>query len=142
MTWLSSAKAPLLLHLLIETPAALSFLLHPQAQLPGASDDAKLILRSYGGLLLSTNLVCLTLLLDGTTSTTMAARITLCLGLYHAWPIYRAVSRIRRYGRVASGPPKEKGAVTVLGGPALHFVVHVVCLVALVGGGLVGMDRI
>jgi hypothetical protein len=129
-------KPALTLHLLTETPASLSFLLAPHAQLPGASPDAVLILRNLGGLLLATNLACLVLLLAGSSSSSSSgavpeqtmALLCVCLGTYHVWPIYRAWVRMGR-GVVGGG---EK---VVLGGPGVQFVVHVVCLGALVGGG-------
>jgi hypothetical protein len=135
MAWTS--KAPFLLHLLVESGAAFSFLLRPWQQLPGASEDAKLILRNYGGLLLSTNLLCLVFLLrrpgfNGDDDLVVGS-VAICLGSYHIWPIYRAYARIR-YGIGMEGA--QRG---VLGGPALHFVVHVVCLVALVGTGWFGI---
>jgi hypothetical protein len=121
-------KPALTLHLLTETPASLSFLLAPHAQLPGASPDALLILRNLGGLLLATNLVCLVLLASpaSAVSEQTMALLCVCLGTYHVWPIYRAWVRMGRGGG---------GGEKVLGGPGVHFVVHVVCLGALVGGG-------
>jgi hypothetical protein len=53
------------------------------------------------------------------------------LGTYHVWPIYRAWSRIR-VNRDGTGGKEEK---KVLGGPVVHFVVHVVCLVVMQGSG-------
>ncbi|KAH6617021.1 hypothetical protein F5144DRAFT_633316 [Chaetomium tenue] len=126
-------KAALTLHLLTETPASLSFLLTPQAQLPGASPEARLILRNFGGLLLATNLACLALLGGGRITDDAGDRATalFCAGLgtYHVWPIYRAWVRMGGKGEGRK----------VLGGPVVHFGVHVVCLVALVGGGVVGL---
>ncbi|KAJ9133080.1 hypothetical protein NKR23_g11013 [Pleurostoma richardsiae] len=65
------AKIPLALHAAVETAAALSFIFAPQRQLPGLNEDAKLILRSYGGLLLGTSLLCVCFLVrpvfDGAT---------------------------------------------------------------------------
>jgi hypothetical protein len=121
-------KPALTLHLLTETPASLSFLLAPHAQLPGASPDALLILRNLGGLLLATNLVCLVLLASpaSAVSEQTMALLCVCLGTYHVWPIYRAWVRMGRGGG---------GGEKVLGGPGVHFVVHVVCLGALVGVG-------
>ncbi|KAK4044270.1 hypothetical protein C8A01DRAFT_42939 [Parachaetomium inaequale] len=126
-------KPALLLHLLIETPASLSFLLAPYKQLPGASPEAKLILRNFGGLLLSTNLVCLALLFRKPVDNQLMAMLCACLGTYHVWPIYRAWARMGAHD--VGGKVGEK----VLGGPVVHFVVHVVCLGALLGSGVVGL---
>ncbi|KAL2147286.1 hypothetical protein VTI28DRAFT_10276 [Corynascus sepedonium] len=91
-------KLALLLHLFIETPASLSFLLAPRSQLPGASPEAVLILHNLGGLLASTNLVVLVLILSlspGSATELLAGRLCLCLGTYHVWPIRRAWVRMR-----------------------------------------------
>ncbi|KAI1078796.1 hypothetical protein F5B20DRAFT_192755 [Whalleya microplaca] len=116
-----AAKVPFAAHAIIETAAALSFIFRPEQQLPGCSDAAKLILRQYGGLLLSSNLVCVAVLVEpdfGHTSQLLA----IALGTYHVWPCYRALVRIRS-SRGTKG--QESSA---LGGPWLHLVVHVICL--------------
>ncbi|KAI1397436.1 hypothetical protein F4819DRAFT_84580 [Hypoxylon fuscum] len=116
-----STKLPFAAHALIETAAALSFIFSPDKQLPGCNVAAKLILRQYGGLLLSTNLICLAILIEpGFTGTTRL--YAAALGTYHIWPCYRAYSRIS-HGIGVSG--KEKSA---LGGPSLHLIVHLTCL--------------
>lgn len=138
-------QLPLLLHLLVETPASLTFLVTPAAQLPPAaarSPEARLVLRNLGGLLLATNLVCLAVLAslapadaaagDGQ-QRRLAASVCLCLGTYHVWPAYRAYARLRGYAG-ASGRGNR-----VLGGPVVHLVAHVLCFVALVGGGGAGI---
>ncbi|KAK3381608.1 hypothetical protein B0H63DRAFT_209777 [Podospora didyma] len=131
-------KAPLLYHLAIETPAALSFIFKPSAQLASAAaatPEAVLILRSYGGLLLSTNLLCAVFLArPGFDSAT--ALVSLCLGSYHVWPLSRA------WVRLFGGMPMQQGEKEqkVLGGPGVHLVVHLLGLVALVGAGLVGLS--
>ncbi|SPQ26846.1 01d33597-6a5b-45c8-b569-b2880772225a [Thermothielavioides terrestris] len=131
-------KPALTLHLLIETPAALSFLLFPAAQLPAAAsgsgssvaaDDARLVLRNLGGALLATDLLCLVLLLARPAATAhdqpLAAQVCLCLGTYHVWPIHRAWVRMRRrrVGKRSGGGGGEEEK-KVLGGPPVHFVVH------------------
>ncbi|KAK4199772.1 hypothetical protein QBC40DRAFT_227328 [Triangularia verruculosa] len=129
-------KLPLLLHLLVETPASLSFLLLPEAQLPGPSPEATLILRNFGGLLLSTNLIALVFLLRPHFDS-LSALVTLCLGTYHVWPIYRAYSRLKHTNL---GQKKKETDRKVFGGPIVHFWVHLFCLVALVVSGWYGLD--
>ncbi|KAK4242796.1 hypothetical protein C8A03DRAFT_39952 [Achaetomium macrosporum] len=132
-------KPALLLHLIIETPASLSFLLASTAQLPGASPEARLILRNFGGLHLATNLLCLVFLLRKPAAAglgngdieQLTAMSCVCLGTYHVWPIYRAWARMTGHGGIDVERQKK-----VLGGPAVHLVVHVACLAALLGGGL------
>ena len=130
-------KPALTLHLLIETPASLTFLLTPSSQLPNASPEAKLILHNLGGLLLSTNLICLVLLFTADSNNEEVYRLTawlcLCLGTYHFWPLRRA------WVRMGMGMGGTKEGVKVLGGPVVHFGVHLVCLGALIGGGLGGL---
>ncbi len=127
-----SLKPALTLHLLTELPASLSFLLTPTSQLPGATPDATLILHNLGGLLLATNLMCMVLLLTqhDEKNDRLAAMLCLCLGTYHVWPLRRAGVRMRRM-------IGEK--VVVLGGPRVHFVVHLVCLVVMLGSGVLGL---
>lgn len=129
-------KTPLILHITIETLAALSFIFQPGTQLPGATREAELILASYGGLLLTTNLVCGVFVARAGFDAT-AGLVSLCVGTYHAWPMWRAYARLssRSLRRVA-GPSR------VLGGPGVHLAVHAVCLVGLVAAGwsAVGMS--
>lgn len=115
------AKLPFAAHVLIETAAAVSFILSPDKQLPGCNTAAKLILRQYGGLLLSTNLICIIILFEpGFTDVTRL--FAAALGTYHVWPCYRAYIRIRHDTGVSG---KEQPA---LGGPLLHLIVHLTCL--------------
>ncbi|KAI1100323.1 hypothetical protein F4804DRAFT_48223 [Jackrogersella minutella] len=114
-------KLPFAFHALIETAAALSFIFNPKQQLPGCNAAAKLILCQYGGLLLSTNLICIVVLTEpGFTHT--AQLLAAALGTYHIWPCYRAYVRICH----TTGTPSEKKPA--LGGPRLHLIVHLACL--------------
>ncbi|KAI0169266.1 hypothetical protein GGR52DRAFT_574484 [Hypoxylon sp. FL1284] len=120
------AKLPFAAHALVETAAALSFIFDPDKQLPGCSVSAKLILRQYGGLLLSTNLICLVILAEpGCTDATRL--FAAALGTYHVWPCYRAYARMRHGIRVSR---KEQ---STLGGPLLHLIVHLACLTMFAG---------
>jgi hypothetical protein len=125
-------KIPLMLHALIETFAAISFVTQPKKQLPGASEEARLILRSYGGLLLSLNGVCWAIVskpgFDGT-----ARLCTVFIASYHLWPIARAYMRIR------SGLGIREQSRRVLGGPWVHLVVHVFLFAALLGVSLLNI---
>ncbi|KAI0394944.1 hypothetical protein F5Y17DRAFT_234319 [Xylariaceae sp. FL0594] len=107
-------------HAIIETAAGISFIAKPEAQLPGCSPAAKLILRQYGALLLASSLVCVAVItdpdVDGTTRL-----LALALGSYHFWPCHRAYLRLRNGTSSADEP-------SALGGPLLHLVVHLACL--------------
>ena len=124
----ASQTLPFVFHLLIETAAAASFIFRPEQQLPDCSAAAKLILRQYGGLLLSTNLVCLVAIFHqqpsscGTGATRLLAA---ALGSYHAWPIHRALARLLYKVQVDG-----EGEGAALGGPVVHLVLHSLCLAA------------
>lgn len=122
------AKLPLLLHTLLEAAASLSFLLSPAAQLPGASDEARLVFRSYGGLLLSSSILCAGFWLrPGLDSATRL--VAGSMAVYHVFPIWRAWARLG----TAKHLKKER---KVLGGPAVHLVVHVVAVSGLAGSAV------
>jgi uncharacterized membrane protein len=126
------SKLPLLFHALLETAAALSFTLQPQVQLPAASEEARLILHSYGGLLLSSAILCAGFFLrPGFDSATRL--VAGSMAVYHLFPIWRAYVRLQR-GRAKEG--------RALGGPFVHLVVHVVALVGLVLSAVYGSDSI
>ncbi|KAK3994571.1 hypothetical protein QBC44DRAFT_261741 [Cladorrhinum sp. PSN332] len=138
-------QIPLVIHLLAEIPASLSFLLAPRAQLPSASQDAVLILRNFGGLLMSTNLLAVVFLFRGRggggDDGNLAGWVLLCLGSYHFWPVWRAWDRMNRLERTNKddGGREKKEQKKVLGGPVVHFGVHLVCLVVLAGGGFMNL---
>lgn len=129
-------------HLLVELPASLSFLLGPGKQLqdPNPSPEAVLVCQSYGGLLLSTNVLCLLFLCynggDSDSDVVDAtAMVAASLAVYHVFPVWRAWSRIRSQGRLGRGWAKQADA---LGGPYVHLVVHVLTFCSLAWAGLHG----
>jgi hypothetical protein len=117
-------KLPFLLHMVVETPAALTFIFTPHKHLHEVQPAARLILQQYGALLLSTNLICLALStasdssgLDG-----IERLLAASLGFYHIWPCSRAFARLS--GPVA-GDVHHKA---VLGGPLVHLIIHLLLL--------------
>lgn len=112
-------QAGLLLHLIIELPASINFLLRPSATLSAPQLQAHAVIRQYALLLISTNIIVLALLMREMDQ--LSGKIAGALALYHLGPIARALSRIRK---------QESGSV--LGGPKLHAFVHVLCIVTLV----------
>lgn len=129
-------RLPLLAHCCVELTAGYSFIRHPSRQLEvrggaSASPEARLVLRSYGGLLLATALAAY-LFYRRPVFDDATAAFALCMAFYHAFPIHRACARIRRR-RDTGVSSKDKQAPPVLGGPPLHLAVHVACLVSLVG---------
>lgn len=107
-------------HALIETAASISFILNPESQLPGCSPAAKLILRQYGGLLLASSIVCVTVIADADVNDTTRL-LAVALGSYHVWPCHRAYVRLRN--RTPS-----MSETSALGGPLVHLLVHLTCL--------------
>lgn len=134
-----AANLALVLHLLVEIPASLSFLLGARKQLrdPNPSPEAVLVCQSYGGLLLSTNVLCSLFLYYGRNGNVDDAKsvVATSLAVYHVFPIWRAWVRIRRQGGPGRGWAQQ---ADVLAGPYVHFVVHVLLFSVLTWAGLHG----
>ncbi|KAF5235085.1 hypothetical protein FAUST_7288 [Fusarium austroamericanum] len=128
---ISAATAPFLAHALIEIPAALTFILKPSTQLQPLPPSAALIVQSFGGCILTTNLIALIFLRRPFDH--VAQHVALAFAFWHIWPCYRAYMRM-------SGYTKEEGTVTTktLGGPVVHLGVHVVLLNMFLGTWLFG----
>lgn len=128
----SATQLPFLCHLLLETPASLSFLLSPSSQLPRPTPNAHALIRQYAILLLSSNLVALTLLFHpstiGTSAEAIRGNVAGALAVYHVAPVVRAVSRIVCSNERGKG--RGRGW-RELGGPWVHLGGHAGCLVAL-----------
>ncbi|KAG8671235.1 hypothetical protein FPOAC2_04564 [Fusarium poae] len=126
----SAATTPFLVHALIETPAALTFILKPSTQLQPLPPAAALIVQSFGGCILATNLIALVFLRRPFDD--VAQHVALAFAFWHIWPCYRAYMRMSGY--------TEEGATTTktLGGPVVHLGVHVVLLTMFLGTWLFG----
>lgn len=116
----SQMKWALVLHLLIETTAAINFFVRPSATLAAPQPHSHGVIRQYAILLLSTNII-VAVVLNRAISDDFTEQIAAAVALYHAAPLARAVSKIR------GGKPGD-----TLGGPWLHAVTHLVCAVSLV----------
>ncbi|KAH7019328.1 hypothetical protein EDB80DRAFT_869992 [Ilyonectria destructans] len=84
---ISVSTSPFLCHILIETPAALTFILRPSSHVSPLPPSAALLLQSLGGLLLASNLIALIFVrrpLDD-----VARHVALALAFWHMWPCYR-----------------------------------------------------
>lgn len=124
------ATYPFLVHFLIETPAALTFILRPSSQVPNPTPSVALILQSFGGLLLSTNLTALVFFRrDFDDAARLAA---LAYAFWHLWPCYRAWMRIR------GGIDTQGAQGRTLGGPPVHLLCHVVLLLMFLASGMCG----
>ena len=108
-----------LLHLIVELPASINFLLRPSATLSIAQPEAHAVIRQYALLLLSTNLIVMTFLMRDMDQ--LSGKVAGALALYHIGPVARALSRIQK---------RDSGSV--LGGPWLHAFIHVLCAVTLI----------
>jgi hypothetical protein len=117
-------KVPFAFHAIIETAAALSFIITPEKQLSNCTPAAKLILRQYGGLLIATNLVCLAVFAQPTFESS-GQILAVALGSYHIWPAYRAYARLKP--GVVAGDVRLQDA-GLLGGPMVHLIVHILSL--------------
>lgn len=131
------SKLPFLLHAIIETAAASSFIFRPDSQLPSPPVAARLVLQSLGGLLLSTNLICLVFVsrpdFDETSRLVAAS-----LSFWHVWPCYRAYVRLTLPAVDGSRGSERTTMTKTLGRPAVHLGVHAMLFVLLVGAALAG----
>ncbi|KAF4965085.1 hypothetical protein FSARC_7075 [Fusarium sarcochroum] len=117
----TAATAPFLIHALIESPAAFTFIFRPSSQLQPLPASAALILQSFGGLLLTSNLIALAFVRRPFDD--VARHVALAFSFWHIWPCYRAYMRLN--GRLEGEAPST---TKTLGGPVVHLGVHVVML--------------
>jgi hypothetical protein len=115
------SKFPFWIHVLIETPAALNFIRNPSEQLSSPAPQAHAIIQQYGSLLLVSGIIAFIFAIRSVDST--SRNVAGALSLYHFLPASRA------FGRLQAG---ESSYGKGLGGPWIHLIVHVVCLVSLV----------
>ncbi|KAG9243548.1 hypothetical protein BJ878DRAFT_510299 [Calycina marina] len=111
---------PFLLHALLETPAAINFLLRPLQQISTPAPQAEAIIRQYGVLLFVSVIIAAIFIKRPVDSA--SRHVSGALALYHLAPTARAFSRILT-GDVVSG--------SAIGGPKLHVVVHLGCFLGL-----------
>ena len=112
-------QCALVLHLVIETTAAINFLLRPSATLSIPQPHSHGVIRQYALLLLTTNIIAAAVL-DRAVNDELSGHIVAALALYHTGPFVRAVSKIRR-----------GNADDILGGAWLHALSHLLCLACL-----------
>lgn len=110
----SDGTLPFLLHMVVEIPASLNFLIRPGNQLAIPAPQAHVIIRQYATLLLSSNLIALVFFNRAVDET--SRNVAGALALYHVTPIVRAVSRLIDGERAV---------------PLLHASVHLACLASL-----------
>ncbi|KAH8816108.1 hypothetical protein F5884DRAFT_208921 [Xylogone sp. PMI_703] len=151
---LSLHSLPFYIHILIETPASLSFLLNPSSQLPPSTHyqpqsqsqsqseiATHFIIRQYAVLLLSSVLIALIFALRPVPDRT-SKRVAGSLAIYHLAPLARAAWRIWGGGRdVVFGELHEGVSGGGLGGPWVHGVVHAVAFIGL-GMAFLGIGEV
>ena len=103
-----------LLHLIIETAAAINFLLRPSATLLAPQPHSHAVIRQYALLLISSNIIAAVMLNREVDAT--SGKIAGALGVYHFGPVVRAVSRI-----------VQKSSGSGLNEPWLHAIAHMLC---------------
>lgn len=86
-------KNPFLLHVVVEIPASLNFLLYPGGQLRTYSPQAHPVIRQYAVLLLSTILIALSF--ASRSQDELSGQVAGALALYHLAPMLRATGRLR-----------------------------------------------
>ncbi|KPM42850.1 hypothetical protein AK830_g3658 [Neonectria ditissima] len=134
---LSLPKIPFLVHAVIETPAALTFIFRPSSHVSPLPPDAGLLLQSLGGLLLASNLIALIFI--NRPFDYVTRRVALALAFWHLWPCYRAVVRLgRRADSQRRSKENEAATGKTLGGPAVHLAVHLVLLAMFMSSSLLG----
>lgn len=137
-------RIPFALHITVETAAAASFILRPESQLPrtaSSSTAAQLVLQSLGGLLLSTNLICVVFVARPDFDET-SRLVAASLAFWHGWACRRAWVRMTRDVDVdveveendtRKKVVKAQRSGNTFGGPAVHFGVHSLLLGSLLG---------
>jgi hypothetical protein len=126
---MSFAKLPFLIHILVASCSALTFIFRPHRQLQPLSHSAAIILQCYGGCILFTNLISLIFLVRPVVDETTKL-VALAFAFCHAWPSYRAVTRLQNNLDVQG----ELG--NTLGGPIVHLGVHGLLLFMFLQAGL------
>ena len=112
-----------LLHIIVETPASIAFLLRPSSTLTQPQPHAHPIIQQYALLLIASIYIAYTFLQRPKDE--VSRKIAGALALYHLGPMFRAVGKVRKgEGRI--------GGIKAFGrNPWIHLVAHVLCFGAL-----------
>lgn len=134
MLSISLTSLPFILHILVEVPAAFTFALFPSATLVRPQPDAHAVIRQYGLLLLSTNIIASVFTFQDYKRTPfedqicqIEAWVAGSLALYHLGPLIRAAFRSWR---------ERERRRHFVGQPWLHTIAHGICSIALGGRSL------
>jgi len=113
-----------LLHIVIEIPAFINFLLFPSGQLGTPTPHAHAVVRQYAMLLLSSVLVSVAVLQRP--QDTLTGQLSGALSIYHIGPSIRAASRLVQRA--------DLGKKLLPSEAALYLFVHCICGAALFHG--------
>lgn len=109
---------PFLLHVVVETPATLNFLLFPSDQLSAHTPNAHAIIRQYACLLFGSVLIALAFVqrpID-----TLSGQVAGAFAIYHVAASVRAGSRLKRQ--------MSQRRQILLSEASLHLLVHSLCV--------------
>ncbi|KAJ1337851.1 hypothetical protein MN608_00707 [Microdochium nivale] len=122
-------RLPFVLHIAVESIAVFLFTCRPTTQLhvSECSPQARLVLRQYGALLMSSNLVCLAIVMQPEPSS-LIRHISWALLVYHVFPCHRAWVRMQEMGENA----EERRKAPVFARPGVHLTTHVAVCVSLI----------
>lgn len=130
----SLTSFPFIFHVLVELPAAFAFIIFPSSTLSRPQQEAHAVIRQYGLLLLSTNIIASIFISEARHRSSsddrfwrMEAWVAGSLAVYHLGPLLRAGSRTW----MAEGRSR-----TLLEQPWVHALVHGITLISLAGRSL------
>lgn len=114
-------KLGFLLHILIEVPASINFLVYPSGQLGSPSPQAHPIIRQYALLLMTSVVIAIIYMLRPLDST--SGQVAGALGIYHVGPSLRSIARLQtRF---------QQGHSLIYSEASLYLFVHTVTGAAL-----------
>lgn len=128
---MSDPALPFFLHAFTEFLASSTFLITPSSHIPSPSPQATLVSQLLGGSLLHSALVAVIFAFRGEWDDT-ARRAALAFAVWHVFPCYRALVRLR----TGMEGGEQKLESKIVGGPAVHLLIHGVLLALFLRSGL------
>lgn len=128
---MSDPALPFFLHAFTEILASSTFILTPDAHIPSPSRQATLVSQLLGGSLLHSALISIIFAFRDVWDDT-ARRAALAFAIWHVFPCYRAIVRLRT--GLEGGEEKLEGKI--VGGPSVHLLIHGVLFALFLRSGL------
>ena len=128
---MSDPALPFFLHAFTEILASSTFILTPDAHIPSPSRQATLVSQLRGGSLLHSALISIIFAFRDVWDDT-ARRAALAFAIWHVFPCYRAIVRLRT--GLEGGEEKLEGKI--VGGPSVHLLIHGVLFALFLRSGL------